>query len=920
MDARKKFDTDYYVISSSFRLLDFNQNVRDRYKGVERGDLCYKATMKRSTPCPHCPIAGNTDKNAPIYYDPFYRDWIQAVFSNVGDGIYAVTCKRADGDAKDLFQRLKNTELSGLPDPSDHCNSENMGIIGGYCEAGFPLYYVNDNMIRMLGYDSREDFEKGIRGMVSNTIHPDDMNQVIMDLGNEFYPGKSYETTYRMPRKDGSWFWTIDRGEVIETSDGRLAIISACIDVTKAREEQEMIQRENDASASRERILSDIISGLYSYNATVNLDTGKYSLTVGKGMEDYILQFSKTDDFSEACSILLSNVLPEYIDELNRQFSLEALRSRRNHRGHIGQMEYRGVTKDGIGWFEVNAFMGVDKNGVPTASVFGRDVTEQHLAAERRERELRAIASREQLLSDITKMLYGYNLTVNVRTGKYTLIEGSGMKHAVDFLRSSDDYEAAYRQFWLNTSEKQRPIVEEMLSLKRYRKNPEKPGIVRTEVFLEHLPPLEPQWHEMNVISSVDQNGEPILNILARDVTEAHEKIDTKTQLKIAQASSEAKTAFLFNMSHDIRTPMNAIIGFTELLKDHLDDKEKAKGYIQKIETANDFLLSLINNVLEMARIESGKITLDETPNNIYEFSSSLFALLGPQIREKNIRLNKTIEIEHEVAMIDNTKLREIHLNILSNAVKYTPSGGSISFSIKELPSQQNGIVRYQTIVEDNGIGMSEGFVPHIFDDFTRERTSTESKVVGTGLGMPIVKKLVDLMQGTIEVQSQMGKGTKITVVLPHRLVGSAEEDEEKSTESTVDISIFQGKRILLAEDNELNAEIAMTILEEEGFTVEWAEDGVIAVDMVEKKGCGYYDLVLMDIQMPNMDGYKATRVIRALPDKKKSSLPIVAMTANAFEEDKNKALSIGMDAHITKPMQISVLRSVLSSVLKSRK
>ncbi|MGN1163337.1 MAG: PAS domain-containing protein, partial [Candidatus Ornithospirochaeta sp.] len=246
----------YYVISSSFKLLDFNQNVKDRYKGIERGDFCYKATMKRSTPCPHCPIAGNTEDDDPIYYDPFYRDWIQSVFTNIGDGIYAVTCRRAEEESKDLFRRLKNTDYSLEDDLSSCGNSENIGTIGGYCEEGFPLYYVNDSMVRMLGYDSKEDLEKGINGLVANTIHPDDMAQVIQDLGNEYYPGMSYETTYRMPRKDGSWFWTIDRGEVIETSDGRLAIISACIDVTKEREEKEMRQRETDASASRERILS----------------------------------------------------------------------------------------------------------------------------------------------------------------------------------------------------------------------------------------------------------------------------------------------------------------------------------------------------------------------------------------------------------------------------------------------------------------------------------------------------------------------------------------------------------------------------------------------------------------------------------------------------------------------------------------
>lgn len=308
--------------------------------------------------------------------------------------------------------------------------------------------------------------------------------------------------------------------------------------------------------------------------------------------------------------------------------------------------------------------------------------------------------------------------------------------------------------------------------------------------------------------------GEPILNILGRDVTEAHNRANAQAQLEIAKAASAAKSAFLFNMSHDIRTPMNAIIGFTDLLKKHIEDKELALDYIGKIQTANDFLLSLINNVPEMARIESGKVILDEATYNAYEFLDELTSLLGTKMEEKGITFNRNIQIEHPNVIVDNTKMKEILLNILSNAVKYTPSGRTVSMTLTEFPSERMGYAVYQTIIEDTGIGMSEDFLPHLFEEFTREKTSTESKVVGTGLGMPIVKKLVDLMQGEIEVED------------------------------------FVGKRILLAEDNELNAEIAITILEEMGFLVEHAEDGIVCVNMIEKAAPDYYDLVLMDIQM----------------------------------------------------------------------
>lgn len=776
MNRLDVINTDYYVISDDFRLLDFNQNVKNRYKGIQRGDLCYQATMKRDAPCPHCPIAGNSQNDCPMYYNPFYRDWVEAIFSKVDEGRYAVICHPANDDARSMFQRLKADELPIKGSLLKEYHSKDIGIIGGYCDEGFSLYYVNDRMIKMLGYDGREDFEEGISGKVVNIIHPDDLPQVTADLGKDkYYVGMKYEATYRMLRKDKTWFWTIDRGEVVETVDGSLAIISARLDVTQEHEQQEARKRESDASASKERIFADIIGALYGYNATVNLETGKYTLSVGTGMEEFIEQFSQTDDYVDACNLLLSNVLPEYIDEMNQKFSFEALHRQRNHRGHIGQMLYEGVTANGIGWFEVNVFMGVDDNGTPIASVFGRDVTE------------------------------------------------------------------------------------------------------------------------------------------------AHERADIQAQLEITKAASVAKSEFLFNMSHDIRTPMNAIIGFTALLKRHLDDKALAYSYIEKIETANDFLLSLINNVLEMARIESGKVILDETAGNMYEFWDSFSALFDTQMKEKEITFSRKIQVEHPNVMVDATKMREILLNILSNAVKYTPCGGKISLTVTEFPSNRSGYIVYQTIIEDTGIGMSDEFLPHIFEEFTRERTSTESKVVGFGLGMPIVKKLVDLMQGTIEVESELGKGTKFTLTLSHRIADVANTRIESEYCDEYTMEDFAGKRILLAEDNELNAEIAMTILGEEGFLVEHAEDGIICVDMIEKATSDYYDLVLMDIQMPNMDGYKATQTIRRLLDKHKAQIPIIAMTANAFEEDRKKAFRMGMNGHIAKPMQIETLKSTLSYVLSKK-
>ena len=409
--------------------------------------------------------------------------------------------------------------------------------------------------------------------------------------------------------------------------------------------------------------------------------------------------------------------------------------------------------------------------------------------------------------------------------------------------------------------------------------------------------------------------------LVFNDVTDQKKKelqanIELEDAYNKSQSASKAKSSFLFNMSHDIRTPMNAILGFADLIEKHLDEKDKCKMYLQKLKSSSSFLLSLINNILDMARIESGQTEIVESVWNVNNFVSDLVSVFESAIKEKNLKFIKFMDIKHENVYCDATRLRQIYLNIISNAVKYTPNGGEIKLIIKEIECDKEGYARFQTVVSDTGIGMSKEFLPHIFEEFSREKTTTESRVVGTGLGMPIVKTLVTLMHGTIEVESEQGVGTKFTVTLDHRIARKEEIKVEQEEIKDKDIVSYKGKRILLAEDNELNTEIAVTILEEAGFIVEHAENGQVCVDMIKNAKIGYYDLVLMDIQMPVMDGYKATETIRAI-NNPRCDIPIIAMTANAFDEDKRKAYVIGMDGHIAKPINIPQLLETISKVLK---
>ncbi len=407
-----------------------------------------------------------------------------------------------------------------------------------------------------------------------------------------------------------------------------------------------------------------------------------------------------------------------------------------------------------------------------------------------------------------------------------------------------------------------------------------------------------------------------------RNADEAvREKLENEKLLKAALESAErannSKSMFLFNMSHDIRTPMNAILGLSNLAEKHINEPEVLRGYLKNIQLSGERLLAIINQVLEMARIENGVYRLEELPENIVELFVADMVMFKGDISKKNQKFITSVEVKHPYIYCDSSHLSEIMLNLVSNAIKYTGEGGTIECSIRQLPSEREGYCIIESVVKDNGVGMSEEFQQHLFEAFAREKSVTDSGIQGTGLGMGIVKKLVELMGGTIGVSSRPGVGTTFTVDIPFRLAEPPANEKGGDSGDMPDTAVFAGKRILMAEDNDMNAEIAIEILQEIGFVVERAVDGVECVDKLEKADSGYYDLILMDIQMPNMDGYKATQIIRGLADERKASIPISAMTANAFEEDRRNALASGMNGHIAKPIELSKMIETLKQLLK---
>ena len=406
------------------------------------------------------------------------------------------------------------------------------------------------------------------------------------------------------------------------------------------------------------------------------------------------------------------------------------------------------------------------------------------------------------------------------------------------------------------------------------------------------------------------RRAETVAKKAAEDTRELNERL--RIEAEKAENANKAKTNFLNNMSHDIRTPMNVILGYNQLMKEGLTDP-KLLDYQKKIELSGKLLLSIINNVLDMARIESGKMEIDENVERMGDILEEVDSVFASAAKEKNIQIKSEMHVTHRKVVCDGTKIREILSNLVSNALKYTPDGGTVTINVQELPGDKEGYVKIKTEVADTGIGMSKEYIPLMFDSFSRERNTTIGKVSGTGLGMSIVKRMIDMMGGTIEVESEPGKGSCFTVILQHRIADEICEEKKSNLKQDVSGKILKGKRILLAEDNDLNAEITTTVLEKEGLLIDRVWDGVQCVDQIDQMPAGTYDLILMDIQMPNMDGYQATKRIRQFADKEKAGIPIIAMTANAFQEDVQASLDAGMNAHIAKPVDTQILKETIA-------
>ena len=634
-----------------------------------------------------------------------------------------------------------------------------------------------------------------------------------------------------------------------------------------------------------------------------------------------MLGFTSVEDFPDEFSSWSDRLHPDVKEKILEEYrsTLQDYSGKKTY-----DTEQRLMAKDGTyHWFRAAGRLSRRSDGSPIAfdGVFistdeKHETNEKlHKALEEAEKARNELLLEHEVISSVSRVyfsIYSIDLIQNFYE------EISGKEHSVHLPtgRGGNAQEQMYKLCDALVAPEYRSAVMGFFDLSTVARRMENSDVIEIEYFA-----VDGNWHQARFIEKKRDDAGNVTDILyvTRIVSQQKQQEMEQERLRIAyqvaEDANEAKTTFLLNMSHDIRTPMNAILGYSQLMRGRLTDPELLH-YQDMIEQSGNLLLSIINNVLDMARIESGRMELDENYNKAGNIVESVCEFFEMESKKKNLTIEHIVHVDHPHIICDKTKMQEILTNIISNAVKYTPPGGKISIRTREIPGGKEGYVNIETVVEDNGIGMSKEFLPHLFDSFSRERNTTAARVAGSGLGMSIVKSMVELMGGTIQVESELGKGTKFTVTIPHKLADEEYYEKKKLSQSLGGVD-FSGKNILLTEDNELNAEIAMAILEEMGFSVDWAEDGVICVDKLEKAEAGTYDLILMDIQMPNMDGYKATQIIRHLPDKRKSGIPIIAMTANAFEEDRRKALNIGMDGHIPKPVDVDRIKETLADILK---
>ena len=757
------------------------------------------------------------------------------------------------------------------------------GRIGGYhrcsLEDGYPFLYVSLKFQEIFGW-SKEEIETRFDNKLMNMVHPEDRE---IDLFN---------SVFRLLGKDGYHYVS----ESVE-KEGNSILHGHISDVT------EFI---------REKQQNTILSALtMDYTSLVLCDLKQDTVEVIK--QDASCVEMNWHSYSESLNYFYDNVLmkdscPNYMDILSNESLMRTLKEQ-------GSLEWQ---------FQILP----DENGISNLGARAVFLYEDlnHFKIIMGFRPIDEIVKREKVLELQREIIEGLGkeyfsvLLLELDSGQiFSYREvGENGKRIADFCRKYGNQWCELLPAYADeiVTDESRENFLDQLSLDALCSNQDDFSMTYEFKMGDRI-----IYHQTRIAYVYKKDRSRVAVIGTRNIDdlikkERMQEAKLKEAYIVAENANKAKTDFLNNMSHDIRTPMNVILGYNELMKQYLTDPILV-DYQNKIEQSGKLLLSIINNVLDMARIESGKMVVEERAEAIGLVVEEIENVFESSAQEKNIVFTTSVDVDHTHVLWDGFKVREILMNLVGNAFKYTPEGGRIAIDVKELDCARSGYVRIQTQIKDTGIGMSEDYLPTLFDSFSREYNTTIGKVSGTGLGMAIVKNLVDMMDGDICVKSKLGEGTCFTLTFEHRIADADSKEWNQELDVLDEKSILEGKRVLLVEDNDLNAEIAMAILEQSGLVLDRVEDGLACVNRLSEVDADLYDLILMDIQMPNMNGYEATRRIRQFENVKKASIPILAMTANAFEEDKKMAMEAGMNGHISKPIDVSVLENQIINIFK---
>lgn len=777
-------------------------------------------------------------------------------------------------DIRGFFMKIIDNDLT---------IQEVCGRIGGYhrcsLEDGYPFLYVSLKFQEIFGW-SKEEIETRFDNKLMNMVHPEDRS---LDL---------FHSVFRLLGKDGYHYVS----ESVE-KEGNSILHGHISDVTEFIREKEK---------------NNILSALtMDYTSLVLCDLKQDTVEVIK--QDASCAEMNWHSYSESLNYFYDNVLmkdscPNYMDLLSNASLMRTLKEQ-------GSLEWH---------FQIVP----DENGISNLGARAVFLYEDlnHFKIIMGFRPIDEIVKREKVLELQREIIEGLGkeyfsvLLLELDSGQiFSYREvGENGKRIADFCRKYGNQWCELLPAYADeiVTDESRENFLDQLSLDALCSNQDDFSMTYEFKMGDHI-----IYHQTRIAYVYKKDRSRVAVIGTRNIDdlikkERMQEAKLKEAYIVAENANKAKTDFLNNMSHDIRTPMNVILGYNELMKQYLTDPILV-DYQNKIEQSGKLLLSIINNVLDMARIESGKMVVEERAEQIGLVVEEIESVFESSAQEKNIVFTTSVDVDHTHVLWDGFKVREILMNLVGNAFKYTPDGGHIAIDVKELDCARSGYVRIQTQVKDTGIGMSEDYLPTLFDSFSREYNTTIGKVSGTGLGMAIVKNLVDMMDGEICVKSKLGEGTCFTLTFEHRIADENSIEWNQELDVLDEKSILEGKRVLLVEDNDLNAEIAMAILEQSGLILDRVEDGLACINRLSEVDADLYDLILMDIQMPNMNGYEATRRIRQFENEKKASIPILAMTANAFEEDKKMAMKAGMNGHISKPIDVNVLENQIINIFK---